>query len=77
MFRNVFALGLCAILGVVALKLVFGVAGGLLGAALGLFLWLVGLALRLVFVAVVLYFILRVVSPETARCVRSRLNDAF
>jgi len=30
-----------------------------------------------VIVAVVLYFILRVVSPETARRVRSRLNDAF
>lgn len=77
MFRNVFALGLCAILGVVALKLIFGVAGGLLGATLGLFLWLVGLALRLVLVALVLYVILRVVSPETARRVRARVNDVF
>lgn len=77
MFRNVFALGLCAILGVVALKFVFGIAGGLLGAALGLFVWLVGLAFQLVLVAVLVYLVLLVVSPETARRVRRRINDAF
>lgn len=77
MFRNVIALGLCAIIGVVAIKLVFGVAGGLLGAALGLFLWLVGLAIRLVLVALVFYVVLLVVSPVTARRVRARIADAF
>lgn len=77
MFRTVFALGLCALLGVVALKLVFGVATGLLATAIGLFLWLVGLAIRLVLVGLVLYLILRILSPETARRVRARFNDAF
>lgn len=77
MFRTVFALGICAILGVVALKLVFGIAGGLLGAALGLFFWLVGLALRLVVVGLIVYFILLVVSPETARRLRRRFDDTF
>ena len=77
MFRTVFALGLCAILGVVAIKLVFGIAGGLLGAAFGLFFWLVGLALRLVVVGAIVYFILLVVSPETARRLRQRFRDTF
>ncbi|HEY0779710.1 MAG TPA: hypothetical protein VGD56_17205 [Gemmatirosa sp.] len=77
MFRNVLALGLSAIIGVVALKLVFGIAGGLLGTVVGLFLWLVGLAIRLVLVGLVLYLILRILSPETARRVRARFNDAF
>ncbi len=77
MFRNVFALGLCAILGVFALKLIFGVAGGLFGAALGLFVWLASLALKLLIVLLVLYVILRIVSPETARRVRVRLDDVF
>ncbi len=77
MFRTVFALGLCAILGVVALKLVFGIAGGLLGTLVGLFVWLLSVAIRLVLVGLVLYVILRIVSPETARRVRRRFDDAF
>ncbi|GJG88161.1 hypothetical protein tb265_33420 [Gemmatimonadetes bacterium T265] len=77
MFRNVFALGLCAIIGVVALKFAFGIAGGLLGAAFGLFFWLLGLAVRLLVVAFVAYLVLLVVSPQTARRVRSRVSDMF
>lgn len=77
MFRNVFALGLCAILGVVALKLVFGVAGGLLGAAVGLFLWIVSLAIRVALVGLLIYLVLLVLSPETARRMRRRFDDAF
>ena len=77
MFRTVFALGLCAILGVIALKLVFGIAGGLLGALIGIFLWLLGLAVRIALVGLVLYIILRIVSPATARRVRRRVDDAF
>ena len=77
MFRNVLALGLCAILGVVALKLVFGVAGGLLGTVIGLFVWLVGLALQLVLAGALLYVVLLVVRPDVARRVRSRLREAW
>ena len=77
MFRNVFALGICAIIGVVAVKLVFGVAGGVLGSVIGLFLWLVGLAVQLLVLAGLLYLVLLVVSPPTARRVRDRIRNAF
>ncbi len=77
MFRNVLALGICAILGVVALRLVFGVAGGVFGAVIGLFFWLVGLALQLVLLAGLLYLVLLVVSPPTARRVRDRIANAL
>lgn len=77
MFRNVFALGICAIVGVVAVKLVFGVAGGLLGSVIGLFLWLVGLAIQLLLLAGLVYLVLLVASPRTARRIRERLADAF
>ena len=77
MLRTVFVLGLCALLGVVALKLVFGIFTGVLGAAFGLFFWLLGLAIRVALVGLVLYLILRIVSPHTARRVRERLSDAF
>ena len=77
MFRNVFALGICALIGVVAVRLVFGVAGGVFGAVIGLFLWLVGLAVQLLVLALVLYLVLLVVRPATARRVRARITDAF
>ncbi len=77
MFRTVFALGLCAILGVVALKLVFGIATGLLGTAIGLFLWIVSLAIRVALVGLVIYLVLRVANPALARRMRQRFDDAF
>lgn len=77
MFRNVFALGLSAIIGVVALKLVFGIAGGLLGAVFGIFLWIVSLAIRVALAGLLIYLVLLVLSPETARRMRRRFDDAF
>lgn len=74
MFRNVLALGLSAIIGVVALKLIFGIAGGLLGAVIGLFLWAVSLAIRVALVGLVIYLVLLVVSPSTARRMRDRFS---
>lgn len=71
MFRTVLALGICAVLGVVALKLVFGVLGPLVA----IFLWILSLALRVALVGVVIYLILRVVSPETARRMRARFDE--
>ena len=74
MFRNVLALGLSAIIGVVVLKLVFGIAGGLLGAVIGLFLWVVSLAIRVALVGLLVYLVLLVVSPSTARRMRDRFG---
>ncbi len=62
MLRTIFSVGLIALLGLFALKLVFG----LLGPLVALLLMLVGFALRVLLVGVVIYFVIRVVSPTTA-----------
>lgn len=74
MLRTVLSLGLFALLGLAALKLVFGVFTGLLGALLGLFFWLLGVALQIALVGLVVYLIIRLVSPETARRIRERFS---
>jgi membrane protein implicated in regulation of membrane protease activity len=74
MLRTVLTLGLLALLGLAALKLVFGVFTGLLGTLLGLFFWLLGVALQIALVGLVVYGIIRLVSPETARRLRERFS---
>ena len=62
MLRTLFTVGIVALLGLVALKLVFG----LLGPLVALLFWLVGLALKVLLLGAVVYFGLRIVSPATA-----------
>lgn len=62
MLRTLFTVGLIAMLGLVALKVVFG----LLGPLVGLLFMLVGFAIRVLLIGAVLYFVVRVVSPSTA-----------
>ena len=68
MFRTIFSIGLFAILGLVALKFLFGI----FGFAVALFLWLLVAALKVAIVGLVIYFIIRIVSPDTARKLRER-----
>ena len=68
MFRTIFSIGLFAVLGLIALKFIFGI----FGFALGLFIWLFFLALKVAIIGLIIYFIIRVVSPETARRLRER-----
>ncbi len=70
MLRTVFTIGLFAVLGVVALKLVFGVFGTLVA----LFFWLLGKALFVLVVGLLIYGIVRLVSPDTARRWRERFS---
>lgn len=74
MLRTVLVLGLFALLGLAALKLLFGVFGGALGALLGLFFWLLGVALQIALVGLIVYFVIRLVSPETAARLRERFS---
>jgi hypothetical protein len=71
MLRTLFTVGLIAMLGLVALKVVFG----LLGPLVGLLFMLLGFAIRVVLIGAVIYFIIRLVSPSTAarieRAIRS------
>jgi ABC-type multidrug transport system permease subunit len=69
MLKNLFTIGLIALLGLVALKVVFG----LLGPLVGLLLWVAGLAIQLALVGAVIYGVIRLVSPETAK----RLTSGF
>jgi len=68
MIRTVFMIGLFALLGLFALKLVFGLFGVLFG-LLGVLLWL---ALRIALVGLAVYFVIRIVSPDTAERLRSK-----
>ncbi len=68
MLRTIFSIGLFAVLGLFVLKLIFGIFGTLMG----LFLWLLFAALKVGLILLVVYLIIRVVSPDTARRLRER-----
>jgi hypothetical protein len=67
MLKNLFTIGLIALLGLIALKVVFG----LLGPLVGLLLWLLGITIKLALAGAVIYGVIRLVSPETARRITS------
>lgn len=69
MLRTLFTIGLVALLGLVALKVVFGLLGPLVGLLLGL----LGLVVKLALVGGLVYGVVRIVSPETAK----RLTSGF
>jgi hypothetical protein len=68
MLRTIFSIGLVAILGLIAFKFIFG----LFSVAVGLFVGLLFLALKIAFFLFLIYLIIRVVSPDTARRLRER-----
>jgi hypothetical protein len=69
MLRTLFTVGLMALLGLFVLKFAFGI----FGFALGLFIALAFVALKILLVGGVVYLIIRIVSPSTARS----LTDKF
>jgi hypothetical protein len=68
MLRTIFSIGLVAILGLIAFKFIFGI----FGFAVGIFVSLFFVALKIAFFLAIIYFIIRIVSPETARRLRER-----
>jgi len=68
MLRTIFMIGLFALLGLFALKLAFGLFGFLFSILLVLLWW----ALKIAIVGVIIYFVIRLVSPDTASRLRSR-----
>ena len=72
MLRTIFSIGLFAVLGLIALKFIFGI----FGFAIGLFMWLLFAALKVALVGLVIYFIIRIVSPDTARRLRQRWSGS-
>ena len=69
MLRAILMLGLLVVLGMFAAGLVFNVLGGLVG----LVIWVAVLAVKLLVVGGILYFGVRVLSPNTAQ----RLKDTW
>jgi uncharacterized BrkB/YihY/UPF0761 family membrane protein len=72
MLRTIFVIGFFALLGLFALKLVFGI----LPTLLGLMLWLFWLAVKIAIVGLLIYFVIRIVSPDTARKLRTRWSGS-
>jgi len=71
MLRTIFMIGLFAFLGLFALKLVFGI----LPAFFGLLFWVLGIAIRIAIFGAIIYFVVRVFSPETARRWRTKFSS--
>jgi hypothetical protein len=71
MLRTIFTIGLFALLGMFALRLAFGVFGTLLG----LFIWLAILAVKIAVVGLVIYLVIALLSPDTARRMRERWGN--
>ena len=72
MLRTIFVIGFFALLGLFALKLVFGIFPMLLG----LLFWLFWLAVKIAIVGLLIYFVIRIVSPDTARKLRTRWSGS-
>ena len=68
MFRTIFMIGLFAVGGLFLLKLLFGV----FAVTLGLFGWLLAVAIKIAIVGALLYLVVRIFSPGTARRMRER-----
>lgn len=71
MLRTLFTVGLVALLGLVALKVVFG----LLGPLVSLLFWLVGLAIKVLLIGAIVYFVIRVISPATAERIERAIRS--
>ncbi|MDA1082088.1 MAG: hypothetical protein O2973_10505 [Gemmatimonadetes bacterium] len=69
MLRTLFSVGIMAMVGVFLLKFAFGLFGGFVV----LMLWLLGIALKILIVGALIYFVIRIISPSTAR----RMTDSF
>jgi hypothetical protein len=72
MLRTIFAVGLMAILGLIALKFIFGIFGFLFVVLFGLVI----LALKIAFVGLLVYLAIRVLSPDTARRIRQKWSGS-
>jgi hypothetical protein len=68
MFRTIFTIGLFALAGLFVLRLAFG----LFGVLFTILLMLLGIAVKIALVGLVLYLVIRIFSPATARKMRER-----
>lgn len=72
MLRTIFMIGLFAIGGLFLLKLAFGVFGVFFALLLGLLGW----AVKIAIIGAIIYLVIRVFSPETARKLREKWSGS-
>jgi hypothetical protein len=72
MLRTIFAIGIMALLGLFALKFIFGVFGGLMSILFGL----LSLAIKVAGIGLLVYLVIRIISPDTARNLRERWSGS-
>ena len=72
MLRTIFAIGIMALLGLFALKFIFGVFGGLMSILFGL----LSLAIKVAVIGLLVYLVIRIISPDTARNLRERWSGS-
>jgi hypothetical protein len=72
MLRTIFTIGILALVGLFALKLVFGILGGLFA----LFFGLLGLAIPVLILGGIIYVVMLVFAPETARGMREKFGGS-
>lgn len=70
MLKTILTIGAIALLGLVALKIVFGVMPLLVN----LLLFVVGLAIKVALVGGAIYLVVRIASPETARRIKAKVT---
>jgi hypothetical protein len=72
MLRTVFVIGAFVVLGFLVLGSVFSIFGAVIGIAITLLMF----ALKALIIGAVVYFVIRIVSPETARRLRDRFSGS-
>ena len=72
MLRTIFMIGLFAIGGLFVLRLAFG----LFGVALGIFGVLLALAIKVAIIGGLIYLVIRIFSPDTARRLRQKWSGS-
>lgn len=70
MFRTAATVTVAAFVGLVVLRVVLGVMGGMVG----LFFGAVFLVAKLAILALIIYFVLSMISPDTAKRVRAAVG---
>jgi hypothetical protein len=68
MIRTIFSIGLFAVLGLIALRFIFGI----FNFAFGMFIALLIIAAKIALVLGLIYLVIRIISPDTARRLRER-----
>ena len=68
MLRTILAIGVMDLLGLFALKFLFGIFGGLIAILFAL----LGLAIKVAVIGLIVYLVIRIISPDTARNLRER-----